>query len=68
MELAEECGASVAGKDFVEPADSWLGVVGGDNFDKFAVLEFGVEANHFAVNDGTGGAGADLTVEARGKI
>ena len=68
VKLADEFVASVAGKDFVEPADVWLGVFGGDNFDNVALLEFGVEADHFAVNDGTGAAGADFTVQAIGKI
>ena len=68
VELADEFVASVAGKDFVEPADIWLGVFGGDNFDNVALLEFGVEADHFAVNDGAGAAGADFTVQAIGEI
>ena len=68
MKLADEFVASVAGKDFVEPADIWLGVFGGDNFDNVALLEFGVEADHFAVNDGTSAAGADFTMQAIGKI
>ena len=65
VELADEF---VARKDFVEPADIWLGVFGGDYFDNVALLEFGVEADHFAVDDGAGAAGADFTVQAIGKI
>ena len=62
VKLADEFVASVAGKDFVEPADIWLGVFGGDNFDNVALLEFGVEADHFAVDDGTSAAGADFAM------
>ena len=68
MKLADEFMASVAGKDFVEPADIWLGVFGGDNLDNVALLEFGVEADHFAVDNGAGATGADFTVQAIGKI
>ena len=68
VKLADEFVTSVAGKDFVEPADIWLGVFGGDNFDNVALLEFGVEADHFAVDDGAGATGADFTVQAIGKI
>ena len=68
VKLVDEFVVSVVRKDFVEPADIWLGVFGGDNFDNVALLEFGVEADHFAVDDGAGAAGADFTVQAIGKI
>ena len=68
MELADKFMASMAGKDFVEPADIWLGVFGRDYLDDVTLLEFGVEVDHFAVNDSAGATGADLAVEAVGKV
>ncbi len=68
MELADEFVTGVTGEDFVEPADVWFGVLGGDDFDNVALFEFGVEVDHFAVDDGAGAAGADFAVEAIGKI
>lgn len=68
VELAEKFGAGMFAEDFVEPAWIWFLVFGGNNFNNIALFELGAEANHLAVNDGAGTSGADVAVEAVGKI
>ena len=60
--------ASVTTEDFIEPAGVGLGVFGGDNFDDVALLKFGFEIDHFAVDDGASTCGADFAMEAIGEI
>lgn len=68
VELGGEFLAGMATKDFFEPAGVGFGVFGGNNFDDVALVEFCVEADHFAVNFGAGATGADFAVEAVGEI
>lgn len=68
MELREQLVAGVLAADFIEPAWIWLGVSGGNDFDDIAAMEFCVEPNHLAVNDGASAASADFAMESISEI
>ena len=68
IELAEKLGARVLAEDFVEPTWVRFLILGRNYFDNIALFELGAEANHLAVHNCAGTGGADVAVEAIGKI
>ena len=68
VELTAQLAAGVSAENFVEPAGIGFRIFGCNNLDDIALLEFGFEVDHFAVNDGASTLGADFTVQTIGKI
>ena len=68
IELAKQLSASVFAENFVKPAWVRLLVFGSYNFDDIALLEFGAEADHFAIHDGASAGSANVAMETIGEI
>ena len=68
IELAKQLSASVFAENLVKPARVRLLVFGSNNFDDIALLEFGAEADHFAIYNCAGTGGANVAMETIGEI
>lgn len=62
MKLTDEFVASVATKNFIEPARIGLGVLCCNDFDDVALLKLGFEVDHFAIYNGASTPCADFAM------